>query len=83
MTEKDRTSGTPEQNESVLSILDDVEEEVVDASGAKVRRKGVYLLPNLFTTIAMFAGFFAIISGMKGNFAAAGFARGGRADRHW
>lgn len=58
----------------VLNLPDDYEEEVVDASGAKVRRKGVYLLPNLVTTIAMFAGFYAIISAMNGNFANAGFA---------
>ena len=43
-------------------------------SGQKERHKGVYLLPNLFTTAALFAGFYAIISGMKGNFEAAGMA---------
>jgi CDP-diacylglycerol--serine O-phosphatidyltransferase len=32
------------------------------------RRRGVYLLPNLFTTAALFAGFFAIVQGMNGNF---------------
>ncbi len=31
-------------------------------------RRGIYLLPNLFTTGALFAGFFAIISAMGGNF---------------
>jgi CDP-diacylglycerol--serine O-phosphatidyltransferase len=31
-------------------------------------RKGVYLLPNLLTTTALFAGFFAIISAMEGQF---------------
>jgi hypothetical protein len=28
------------------------------------RRKGIYLLPNLFTTGALFAGFYAIIAAM-------------------
>jgi CDP-diacylglycerol--serine O-phosphatidyltransferase len=40
----------------------------------KVRHKGVYLLPNLFTTGAMFAGFYAILAGMDGNFEAASIA---------
>lgn len=31
-------------------------------------RKGIFLLPNLFTTAALFAGFYAIIAAMKGNF---------------
>jgi len=37
-------------------------------------RRGIYLLPNLFTTAAMFAGFFAMISAMDGRFQAAGVA---------
>ncbi len=32
------------------------------------RRRGIYLLPNLFTTAALFAGFFAIVQGMNGHF---------------
>src|SRR5690606_32185303 len=59
---------------SVLAIVDDHEEEVINASGEKVRRKGVFLLPNLITTTALFAGFYAIIAGMKGDFAQAGMA---------
>ena len=31
-------------------------------------RRGIYLLPNLLTTGALFAGFFAIISAMGGRF---------------
>lgn len=46
---------------------DEVEEETVEA-GQKVRRRGIYLLPNLFTTAALFSGFFAIISAMNGAF---------------
>ncbi len=30
--------------------------------------KGIYLLPNLMTTAALFAGFYAVIAGMNGNF---------------
>ncbi len=32
------------------------------------RHRGIYLLPNLFTTAALFAGFYAIVAGMKGQF---------------
>ncbi len=35
------------------------------------RRKGIYLLPNLFTTGALFAGFYAIVAAMNGRFVAA------------
>ncbi len=31
------------------------------------RRKGIYLLPNLFTTAALFAGFYSIVAAMDGN----------------
>ncbi len=33
-----------------------------------LRRRGIYLLPNLFTTGALFAGFYAIVQGMNGKF---------------
>ena len=42
--------------------------------GDRLRRRGVYLLPNLITTGALFAGFFAIVAGMSGNFVAAALA---------
>jgi CDP-diacylglycerol--serine O-phosphatidyltransferase len=32
---------------------------------ADVRRRGIYLLPNLFTTAALFAGFYAIVQAMN------------------
>lgn len=37
-------------------------------------RRGVYLLPNLFTTGGLFAGFFAIVSAINGRFEAAAIA---------
>ncbi|SKA00555.1 CDP-diacylglycerol--serine O-phosphatidyltransferase [Oceanospirillum multiglobuliferum] len=46
---------------------DEVVEETVEA-GQKVRRRGIYLLPNLFTTAALFSGFYAIVSAMNGAF---------------
>jgi CDP-diacylglycerol---serine O-phosphatidyltransferase len=38
---------------------------------AQARRKGIYLLPNLFTTGTLFGGFYAIVQAMGGNFEAA------------
>ncbi|MDC8805239.1 CDP-diacylglycerol--serine O-phosphatidyltransferase [Halomonas pacifica] len=49
-----------------------VEEAVED--GKKVRRRGIYLLPNLFTTSALFSGFFAVVAGINGDFTAAAVA---------
>ena len=37
-------------------------------------RRGIYLLPNLFTTAALFAGFYAIVSAMDGRFEEAAIA---------
>lgn len=38
------------------------------------RRRGIYLLPNLFTTAALFAGFYAIVAAINSNFEAAAVA---------
>ena len=40
----------------------------------RFRKRGIYLLPNLITTGALFAGFYAIVAGMNGNFIAASLA---------
>ena len=37
-------------------------------------RKGIYLLPNLITTGALFAGFLAVVAAMDGNFVTAAIA---------
>ena len=38
------------------------------------RRRGIYLLPNLFTTAALFCGFYAIVAGLGGGFESAAVA---------
>ena len=38
------------------------------------RRRGIYILPNLFTTAALFAGFYAIVQAMNGLFEQAAVA---------
>jgi CDP-diacylglycerol--serine O-phosphatidyltransferase len=40
----------------------------------RVRRRGIYLLPNAFTTAALFAGFYAIVQAMNMNFDQAAIA---------
>ena len=57
-----------------LDLIVDEHEEEVSEGGKTVRRQGIYLLPNLFTTGALFAGFYAIIAGMRGDFEAAAIA---------
>ena len=37
-------------------------------------RRGIYLLPNLITTGALFAGFYAVVAAMNGNFVSASLA---------
>ncbi len=45
----------------------------IDA-GERQRRRGVYLLPNLITTAALFAGFYAIVAAANGEFVKAALA---------
>jgi len=40
----------------------------------ELRRRGIYVLPNLFTTAALFCGFFAVVQAMKGAFELAAVA---------
>jgi CDP-diacylglycerol--serine O-phosphatidyltransferase len=62
-----------EKDESVSSTaMDVVEEELV--AGAKVRHRGVYLLPNLLTTGSLFSGFYAIVAAMNGHFESSAIA---------
>ncbi|HNA31418.1 MAG TPA: CDP-alcohol phosphatidyltransferase family protein, partial [Thiobacillaceae bacterium] len=50
------------------------EQEPVPGAPAKQARRGIYLLPNLFTTGALFAGFFAIVQAMNGRYEMAAVA---------
>jgi CDP-diacylglycerol--serine O-phosphatidyltransferase len=64
--------GEPQQPAaSDIPLIGEHVEEVQDAQGRKVRHRGVYLLPNLFTTAALFAGFYAIVNAIAGDFASA------------
>jgi CDP-diacylglycerol---serine O-phosphatidyltransferase len=39
-----------------------------DSSVVRKRRKGIYILPNLFTLAALFGGFYAIVMAVNGSF---------------
>ncbi len=55
---------------------DNEQEEIAEFSDKNTKRpgRGIYLLPNLFTSAALFSGFFAIISAMQGQFENAAIA---------
>ncbi len=68
----EQQSGKTAPLESLLPIDEHIEE--VSEDGHKVQHRGIFLLPNLFTTAALFAGFYAMVAAIDGNFAAAGLA---------
>jgi CDP-diacylglycerol--serine O-phosphatidyltransferase len=58
---------------SVVSLSDfDPDSSAPDRP--RMRDRGIYLLPNLFTTGALFAGFYAIVQAMNGRFEHAAIA---------
>ena len=58
---------TVSQFPSSPSTIDEVDD--VDLEDApRPRRKGIYILPNLFTLAALFGGFYAIVMAMNGRF---------------
>ncbi|MEQ6886224.1 CDP-diacylglycerol--serine O-phosphatidyltransferase [Salicola sp. Rm-C-2C1-2] len=65
-------SSTGETGESEIEGAEVVEEEVV--GGSRVRKRGIYLLPNMFTTASLFSGFYAIVAGSNSDFAMASIA---------
>ncbi len=69
--ENDATKGviTPS-----LDMLIDEHEEEVSENGKTVRRRGIFLLPNLITTVGLFCGFYAIVASMRGDFESAAIA---------
>jgi CDP-diacylglycerol---serine O-phosphatidyltransferase len=47
-------------------LVDDEDDE--DPAPRRLRRKGIYILPNLFTLAALFGGFYAVVMAMNGRF---------------
>ena len=57
------------EQESENKDLESVAEEPESVGKQKTKRgRGIYLLPNLFTTASLFSGFYAIVAGMNGHF---------------
>ncbi len=73
MNERPEEPIADSETESLLPIDEHVEEGR-DDQGRKIRHRGIYLLPNLFTTAALFSGFYAVVSGMNGQFESAAIA---------
>ena len=65
--ESKKSAQLEDQWREALNLVDEHEEEI-QVNGKKEKLKGVYLLPNLFTTAALFSGFYAIVSGFNGKF---------------
>jgi len=55
----------------LASLVGDYEESQSDSAA---QAKGIFLLPNLFTSGALFCGFYSIIAGMQGDFYAGAVA---------
>lgn len=72
-TEADHSDAEAAENFDTLLPIDE-HEEIVSEGGKTIRRRGIFLLPNLLTLGALFAGFYAIIAGMAGDFNEAGWA---------
>lgn len=56
-----------------MNVSDNEQAENNEATSER-RRRGIYLLPNLFTTGTLFAGFYAVLSAVEGNYMPAAIA---------
>ncbi len=68
------TSVNPDPEVDTEVGIDEQIGEAEDAGMEGPRRRGIYLLPNLFTTAGLFAGFYAIVAAMAGHFQPAAIA---------
>ena len=71
-----RTRTDPAHDEWGEDLVDGVDFEVdeLHVQKPRLRSKGIYLLPNAFTTAALFSGFFAIVTAMNHQFDVAAIA---------
>tara|TARA_B100000929_G_scaffold197170_1_gene156384 strand:- start:853 stop:1641 length:789 start_codon:yes stop_codon:yes gene_type:complete len=63
----------PRKSPDNLDLYDE-HEEIVSEGGKRVKRRGIFLLPNLLTTASLFSGFYSIISAIEADFISAGLA---------
>ncbi|MEM7002626.1 MAG: CDP-diacylglycerol--serine O-phosphatidyltransferase [Pseudomonadota bacterium] len=76
-TGDDPSDAGVESQESVQSSPDADSEntpELTETRRQRLRRRGIYLLPNLITSGALFAGFYAMVAAMNGDFIPAALA---------
>ena len=71
---KPESESSPRSTPTFDGITFEVEEEEHTHEGQKVKRRGIYLWPNLITTAALLSGFYSIIASMNGNFQQAIYA---------
>lgn len=64
----------PKAKNGKISRFARIGRKKVDADGNPVRPRGIYLLPNAFTTAALFCGFYAIVQAMNLKFEHAAWA---------
>ncbi len=73
-----RSSGAPQPRPFRRNKPSVVTESVIDSRRAArqqfLRKRGIYLLPNAFTTAALFCGFFAVVQAMNVRFEVAAIA---------
>jgi CDP-diacylglycerol--serine O-phosphatidyltransferase len=69
-----RISTNEDQWAEVMGDELDYEVEGLVPEKPRLRSKGIYLLPNAFTTAALFSGFFAIVNAMNDQFQVAAIA---------
>lgn len=62
-----------DQEKNIIDVMAEPEEESKEEK-VKKRGRGIYLLPNLFTTASLFSGFYAIVAAMNGHFENAAIA---------
>lgn len=74
MTNIPKPDTEPTSDHPFDGITFEVVEEEHTQEGQKVKRKGIYLWPNLITTAALLSGFYSIIASMNGEFTQAIYA---------
>ncbi|WP_419812728.1 CDP-diacylglycerol--serine O-phosphatidyltransferase [Bacterioplanoides sp.] len=66
-----------QEDNKVVPLTDNPQDNQTEGVDKPVKwpgRKGIYLLPNLFTTGALFSGFYAVVASMNGHFENAAIA---------
>jgi len=74
MTDKADKNSAPKEQDAEVVTTELTEGDDAVGEKASMRSRGIYLLPNLFTTASLFSGFYAIVAAMNGQFETAAIA---------